>query len=59
MPGSAGGALVHVNPILNVSDLQDSIRFYTEVLDFEVLGTFGSRLTSGSFGGTGTRSISA
>ncbi|GAB3811730.1 VOC family protein [Kribbella italica] len=41
MPGSTGGALVHINPILNVSDLQASIKFYTEVLDFELLGTFG------------------
>jgi catechol 2,3-dioxygenase-like lactoylglutathione lyase family enzyme len=41
MPGSTGGVLVHINPILNVSDLQSSIRFYTEVLDFELLDTFG------------------
>jgi catechol 2,3-dioxygenase-like lactoylglutathione lyase family enzyme len=41
MPDSTGGVLVHLNPILNVSDLQTSIRFYTEVLDFELLGTFG------------------
>ncbi|WP_406051482.1 VOC family protein [Kribbella sp. NBC_00889] len=41
MPGSTGGALVHINPILNVSDLRASIKFYTEVLDFELLGTFG------------------
>ncbi len=41
MPGSTGGALVHINPILNVSDLHASIEFYTEVLDFELLGTFG------------------
>ncbi|MGC4940681.1 VOC family protein [Kribbella sp. DT2] len=41
MPGPTGGALVHINPILNVSDLQASIRFSTEVLDFELLGTFG------------------
>ena len=41
MPGSTGGVLVHTNPILNVSDLASSIRFYTEVLDFELLGTFG------------------
>ncbi|MFB6726447.1 VOC family protein [Kribbella sp. NPDC056345] len=32
---------MHVNPILNVSDLRASIRFYTEVLGFELLGTFG------------------
>lgn len=41
MSGSTGGVLVHINPILNVSDLQSSIRFYAEVLDFELLGTFG------------------
>jgi catechol 2,3-dioxygenase-like lactoylglutathione lyase family enzyme len=41
MPGSTGGTLVHINPILNVSDLQASIRFYTEVLDFDLLDTFG------------------
>jgi catechol 2,3-dioxygenase-like lactoylglutathione lyase family enzyme len=41
MTRSAGGALVHVNPILNVSDLRASIGFYTEVLGFELLGTFG------------------
>ncbi|TCO30464.1 glyoxalase/bleomycin resistance protein/dioxygenase superfamily protein [Kribbella steppae] len=41
MPGSTGGVLVHINPILNVSDLQASITFYTEVLDFELLDTFG------------------
>ncbi|ONI71709.1 hypothetical protein BWI15_16280 [Kribbella sp. ALI-6-A] len=34
-------SVVHINPILNVSDLQASTRFYTEVLDFELLGTFG------------------
>lgn len=41
MPSSTGGALVHINPILNVSDLQTSIKFYTEVLDFELLDTYG------------------
>jgi catechol 2,3-dioxygenase-like lactoylglutathione lyase family enzyme len=41
MPGSTGGVLVHINPILNVSDLQASIKFYTEVLDFELLATYG------------------
>jgi catechol 2,3-dioxygenase-like lactoylglutathione lyase family enzyme len=41
MPGSTGGVLVHKNPILNVSDLQSSIKFYTEVLDFELLDTIG------------------
>ncbi|WP_433008775.1 VOC family protein [Kribbella sp. CA-294648] len=41
MPGPAGGTLVHINPILNVSDLQVSLKFYTEVLDFELLATFG------------------
>ncbi|WP_405061605.1 VOC family protein [Kribbella sp. NBC_01505] len=41
MAGSTGGTLVHINPILNVSDLQASIAFYTELLGFEVLGLFG------------------
>jgi catechol 2,3-dioxygenase-like lactoylglutathione lyase family enzyme len=38
---STGMHLVHINPILNVSDLQSSITFYTEVLDFTLLDTFG------------------
>jgi catechol 2,3-dioxygenase-like lactoylglutathione lyase family enzyme len=42
MAGSTGGALVHINPILNVSDLQASIKFYTELLDFKLLNTFGA-----------------
>lgn len=41
MPGSTGGDLIHINPILNVSDLQASIKFYTEALDFELLDTYG------------------
>jgi catechol 2,3-dioxygenase-like lactoylglutathione lyase family enzyme len=36
-----GGRLNHVNPILNVSNLTASIAFYTEVLRFELLHTFG------------------
>jgi catechol 2,3-dioxygenase-like lactoylglutathione lyase family enzyme len=41
MPSSTGGTLVHINPILNVSDLQASIAFYTEVVGFKLLDTFG------------------
>ena len=48
MPGSTGGVLVHINPILNVSDLQSSITFYTHVLGFELLDTFGDPASYGT-----------
>ena len=36
-----GGKLGHINPVLNVKDLDESVAFYTGTLGFEVLHTFG------------------
>jgi uncharacterized glyoxalase superfamily protein PhnB len=41
MTGLPGGTLNHLNPILNVNDLETSIVFYRENLGFELLHTFG------------------
>jgi catechol 2,3-dioxygenase-like lactoylglutathione lyase family enzyme len=47
MTDAPGGTLHHINPILSVSDLRVSITFYTEVLGFELLHTFGDPATFG------------
>jgi catechol 2,3-dioxygenase-like lactoylglutathione lyase family enzyme len=36
-----GGQINHINPILNVSSLHDSIDFYTRVVGLELYHTFG------------------
>lgn len=36
-----GGQINHINPILNVSSLRDSIDFYTRVVGLELHHTFG------------------
>ncbi|WP_405059118.1 VOC family protein [Kribbella sp. NBC_01505] len=41
MADPPGGTLTHLNPILNVTDLDASIAFYTEILGFKLLHTFG------------------
>jgi len=41
MTDAPGGTLIHLNPILNVTDLNASITFYTENLGFELLHSFG------------------
>lgn len=41
MSGFAGGKLTNLNPILNVTQLDASISFYTEVLGLELYHTFG------------------
>ncbi|GIH11786.1 hypothetical protein Rhe02_98530 [Rhizocola hellebori] len=41
MTGFPGGQINHINPILNVSSLRDSIDFYTRVVGLELYHTFG------------------
>jgi len=41
MASFPGGKINHVNPILNVSNLHNSIDFYTRVVGMELHHTFG------------------
>ena len=48
-----GGTVNHINPILNVADLSASITFYTEVIGFELIHTFGDPADFGIVGRDG------
>ena len=48
-----GGTVNHINPIFNVADLSASITFYTEVIGFELIHTFGEPADFGIIGRDG------
>ena len=48
-----GGQLNHINPILNVSNLENSIAFYTNKLGLNLLHTFGNPITYAIVGSNG------